>query len=68
MANVGPATTYSYAVQQLGGASLQTWIPNAALFPLIGLQPIWVCKLPDASLWGLVITFELMKRGAGFLG
>lgn len=42
MANVGPSTTYSYAVDQLGGTSLQTWIPNAALFPLIGLQPIWV--------------------------
>ncbi|KAG6354049.1 hypothetical protein INS49_005020 [Diaporthe citri] len=36
MANVGPSTTYSYAVDQLGGTSLQTWIPNAALFPLIG--------------------------------
>ncbi|KAI0123720.1 major facilitator superfamily domain-containing protein [Xylariales sp. AK1849] len=41
MANVGPSTTYQYAVAELGGASLQSWIPNAALFPLIGLQPMW---------------------------
>jgi hypothetical protein len=40
LANVGPSTTYSYAVAQLGGASKESWIPNAGLFPLIGLQPI----------------------------
>lgn len=42
LANVGPSTTYSYAVAQLGGNSISSWIPNAGLFPLIGLQPLWV--------------------------
>ena len=42
MANIGPSTTYTYAVQDLGGGSISTWIPNASLFPIIGLQPIWV--------------------------
>ncbi|CAK7237200.1 hypothetical protein SEUCBS140593_009878 [Sporothrix eucalyptigena] len=41
MANIGPSTTYSYAVEVLGGASIATWIPNASLFPIIALQPIW---------------------------
>ncbi|RTE76899.1 hypothetical protein BHE90_008629 [Fusarium euwallaceae] len=41
MANIGPSTTYSYAVKALGGESISTWIPNASLFPIIGLQPIW---------------------------
>ncbi|TVY85828.1 Efflux pump, partial [Lachnellula willkommii] len=41
LANVGPSTTYSYAVAQLGGKSIGSWVPNAALFPLIGLQPLW---------------------------
>jgi hypothetical protein len=42
MANIGPATTYSYAVKALGRESISTWIPNASLFPIIGLQTIWV--------------------------
>ncbi|KAL6355291.1 hypothetical protein LRP88_10877 [Fusarium phalaenopsidis] len=41
MANIGPATTYSYAVKALGRESISTWIPNANLFPIIGLQTIW---------------------------
>ncbi|CAH0033226.1 unnamed protein product [Clonostachys rhizophaga] len=41
MANIGPSTTYSYAVAEVGGESISTWIPNASLFPIIGLQPIW---------------------------
>lgn len=45
LANVGPSTTYSYAVSQLGGKSIGSWIPNAGLFPLIGLQPLWVSNL-----------------------
>lgn len=45
LANVGPATTYSYAVAQLGGASIGSWVPNAGLFPLIGLQPLWVSEI-----------------------
>lgn len=44
LANVGPSTTYSYAVAQLGGKSIGSWVPNAALFPLIGLQPLWVSE------------------------
>lgn len=42
LANVGPSTTYSYAVAELGGVSIGSWVPNAGLFPLIGLQPLWV--------------------------
>ena len=42
MANIGPSTTYSYAVKDLGGSTASAWIPNAALFPLIGIQPLWV--------------------------
>ena len=42
LGNVGPSTTYTYAVKQLGGATKESWVPNAGLFPLIGLQPIWV--------------------------
>lgn len=42
MANIGPSTTLSYAVNALGGSSISSWIPNAALIPLIGLQPVWV--------------------------
>lgn len=42
LANVGPSSTYTYAVAELGGSSVESWIPNAALFPLIGLQPVWV--------------------------
>lgn len=43
LANVGPSSTYHHAIVDLGNESIQAWIPNAALFPLIGLQPIWVC-------------------------
>lgn len=42
LANVGPATTFSYAVADIGGVEVESWIPNAGLFPLIGLQPVWV--------------------------
>lgn len=42
LANVGPSSTYSHAVTELGGATIESWIPNAGLFPLIGLQPFWV--------------------------
>ncbi|KPM41468.1 hypothetical protein AK830_g5098 [Neonectria ditissima] len=41
MANIGPSTTLSYAVNALGGSSISSWIPNAALIPLIALQPVW---------------------------
>ncbi|KAI8938277.1 hypothetical protein NX059_005935 [Plenodomus lindquistii] len=41
MANIGPSTTHNYAVEDLGGESIASWIPNASLFPIIGLQPIW---------------------------
>ncbi|KAJ0426771.1 major facilitator superfamily domain-containing protein [Aspergillus carlsbadensis] len=41
LANVGPSSTYSSAVAELGGQPISSWIPNAALFPLIGLQPVW---------------------------
>ncbi|KAL3470316.1 major facilitator superfamily domain-containing protein [Aspergillus californicus] len=41
LANVGPSSTYSSATAELGGQAISSWIPNAALFPLIGLQPIW---------------------------
>jgi hypothetical protein len=44
LGNVGPSTTYPYAVAELGGKTKESWIPNAGLFPLIGLQPIWVSK------------------------
>ena len=49
MANIGPSTTYSHAVSDLGGSSVSAWIPNAALFPLIGIQPIWVSCLRRSS-------------------
>ena len=49
LANVGPATTYSFAVAELGGKTKGSWIPNAALFPLIGLQPLWVSASPQSS-------------------
>lgn len=48
LANVGPSTTYSYAVAQLGGKSIGSWVPNAGLFPLIGLQPLWVSEISRA--------------------
>lgn len=41
LANVGPSSTYSHAVAELGGESISSWIPNAALFPIIGLIPVW---------------------------
>lgn len=41
LANVGPSSTYSHAVAELGGSSISSWIPNAALFPIIGLIPVW---------------------------
>lgn len=42
MGNIGPSTTYHYVVDELGGAEIESWIANASLVPLIGLQPIWV--------------------------
>ena len=42
MGNIGPSTTYHYVVDDLGGAEMESWIANASLVPLIGLQPIWV--------------------------
>ncbi|KAH7121697.1 hypothetical protein EDB81DRAFT_231423 [Dactylonectria macrodidyma] len=41
MENIGPSTTYSYAVEVLSGEAISTRIPNASLFPIIALQPIW---------------------------
>ncbi|CZR69618.1 related to potential drug facilitator PEP5 [Phialocephala subalpina] len=41
LGNIGPSTTYTYCVTELGGKTKESWIPNAGLFPLIGLQPIW---------------------------
>ena len=46
LANVGPSTTYTYAVAELGDSAIEAWIPNGALIPLIGLQPIWVSDAP----------------------
>lgn len=51
LANVGPSSTYSYAVLELGGSTLQSWIPNAALFPLIGLEPVWVGPASHTMIW-----------------
>jgi hypothetical protein len=42
LANIGPGTTSSYVAKSLNGSLSASWIPNAALFPLIGLQPLWV--------------------------
>ncbi|KAI5922121.1 major facilitator superfamily domain-containing protein [Camillea tinctor] len=41
MASIGPSTTYHYSIISVGGSSISSWIPNSALLPLIGLQPIW---------------------------
>ncbi|KAI1629102.1 major facilitator superfamily domain-containing protein [Exophiala viscosa] len=41
LANVGPGTTSSYVAKTFGGTTSSSWIPNAGLFPLIGLQPLW---------------------------
>ncbi|KAF2022832.1 MFS general substrate transporter [Setomelanomma holmii] len=41
LANVGPSTTSSFVAKSLSGSESSAWIPNAALFPLIGLQPLW---------------------------
>jgi len=65
LANVGPATTSSYVAKSLNGAASSSWIPNAALFPLIGLQPFWasstslsapmlrliLCRAPWLTIW-----------------
>ncbi len=42
MGNIGPSTTYHYVVDDLGGVEIESWVANASLVPLIGLQPIWV--------------------------
>ena len=42
LANVGPSTTSSFVAKTLSGSESSSWIANAALFPLIGLQPLWV--------------------------
>lgn len=57
LANVGPSSTYSYAIEELGGTAIESWVPNAALFPLIGLQPIWV----------RIIINRIHKQKASFL-
>ncbi|KAF4334226.1 major facilitator superfamily transporter [Fusarium beomiforme] len=41
MANIGPSTTSAGAASTLGGDAISSWIPNASLFPIIGLQPVW---------------------------
>ncbi|KAF5009461.1 hypothetical protein FDECE_4315, partial [Fusarium decemcellulare] len=43
MANIGPSTTSSGAASALGGESISSWIPNAALFSIIALPPVWGC-------------------------
>lgn len=55
LANVGPSSTYSHAVTELGGATIESWIPNAGLFPLIGLQPFWgTCADRFGKKWFIV--------------
>lgn len=45
LANVGPGTTSSFVAKSVSGTASSSWIPNAALFPLIGLQPLWVTSI-----------------------